>query len=137
DDRVAGVRQGQALTEGRGPEGFAAQEDLCQEISVEVPGQRHSLYHRPKGRWFILSRKVVKDPAGAERLVQARRAMAVAGLKKCGRDLHLPNGGPLQEFGRVEAVLVVDLLGRQAQVIDPAVDLILAHVEKSGNVADR
>ena len=51
-------------------------------------------------------------------------------------NLHPPRGGPLEQLGAVEAVLVVDAVGRELPLLDPAIDRLLGDFQQARDVFD-
>src|SRR5439155_25841294 len=79
-----------------------------------------------------------EDSAGLQRFNETRDGgrIALRLVEDGRRDVHLPGRGPFQELCPVEAVLLVDAVGWEDALTDPAVDRLLGNVEELGDLSD-
>ena len=64
------------------------------------------------------------------------RAAAVRLGKDIGRDVQPLRSRPFEQFRPIEAILLIDPIGWQLALLDPAVDRLLGYFEQLGGIAD-
>ena len=64
------------------------------------------------------------------------RAAAVRLGKDVGRDIQPLRSRPFEQFRPIEAILLVDPIGRQLALLDPAVDRFFRYFEQLSRIAD-
>src|SRR5438034_4844179 len=138
DDRVAHVGNGDAVADARRLQGFPGKEHTEEEFPIDLFGEAHVLDHGAEGVFLVGPGEPVEDSAGLQGFDQTRdgRRIALGLVEDGGRDVHLPGRGPFQELCPVEAVLLVDAVGREHALTDPAVDRLLGNVEELGDLSD-
>lgn len=81
---------------------------------------------------FVRSTHPIEDPARLQRLYEpgerGRRTLRLG--EDLWGDVHSAGGCPLQEFSAVEAVLIVDPIGWQDALSDPAVDCFFGDLKE-------
>ena len=79
----------------------------------------------------------VVDAAGLEGLGQAHgRAAAVRLDEDVGRDVQPLRSRPFEQFRPIEAILLVDPVGRQLALFHPAVDRLLGNFQQLSGITD-
>ena len=139
DDRIADVRQGDAVADGRRRRRFPHQQQPQDQLAIDALRQRQHLHQGPQGPLLAGVLDVIEDPARFQGLGQAGRRL-VGGLQvvqHLQRELDLVRGRPFQQFGAVETVLAVHVLGRQSALLDPPRHGRFRHAEEPGYVANR
>jgi len=130
DDRVADVRNSDAVAHGGGGDRLAGQEHLQEKIPVHFPRQLHEIDHGSEDGFLVAAFDAVMNAARAQSL---RQAFALAGLLAVfAEQIHgnaQPAGRrPLEELSLVETVLVSDLVSGQAALFEPPVNSFFAYI---------
>jgi hypothetical protein len=137
--RVARVRQGDAVADGGGGEAFAGDEDLQQVGTVDLVGQAQMV--DDIGQYFvpIFPLEAVEDPPCLERLAQRRQGHR-AGLRLLEgfrRYADATGSRPFEQLRPIEPVLLVDPVGRDDLLLDPAIDGFFRDTQQPGGVFHR
>ncbi len=137
DDRVAHVRDRDAVSDPRRSERLAREQHLIEELAIDVVGQLHGVDHGAKDRGLVVTADPVVDAARAQRVLERRRRLRLALRlgEDLGRHVDLLRGRPLEELRAVDPILVVDPIGREQTLLDPAVDALLRDVQKRRRLA--
>src|SRR5204863_426151 len=137
-DRISHVGNGDAVADARGLQGLPGEEHTEEELPIDLFGEAHVLDHGTEGALLVGPGEPVEDSAGLQRFNETRDGgrIALRLVEDGRRDVHLPGRGPFQELCPVEAVLLVDAVGREHALTDPAVDRLLGNVEELGDLSD-
>src|SRR5205814_1690796 len=127
DDRVSNVRDRDAVADSRGSELLAREEDAQEELAVDLLGELQEGDDRPERLLLRRPLNAAVDAAARERVRDARQlgALLLRPVEEARGDGEALLGRPLEELGAIESVLLVELIGREAPLLDPLVDLLL------------
>ena len=130
DDGVADMGDGDAVADAGGAKGFAGEEDLMEEFAVDFFGQAHDLDHVAQDSRFFGAFDAVIDAAGFESVEEGGQ-LGIAGVglgKSLDGDGDALGGGPFEDFGAVEAALLVDAIDGNAVLLDPSINGLIRHI---------
>ena len=138
-DRIADVRQGDAVADGGGRRCFTCQVQAKQNIAVDRVRQRQQRDERPQR--VVLARRLqpIIDAAHRKRGRQVRHGLRIAleAVEQFGRNLEAVGGRPLQKLGPMEAVLPANVLRGQPAPLDPSDQGGFRRVEEFAYFAQR
>ncbi len=136
-DRIADVRHGDAVAQSRGTERLPRQQHLEQELAVNLLGQGHDLDQRLEHGKLVRPAEPIVDAACLEGFRQTDDGAAAVRLgKDVGRDVQALRSRPFEQFGPIEAVLLIDPIRRQPALLDPPVNRFFGYLEQLSGIAD-
>ena len=136
-DRIADVRHGDAVAQRRGTERLPCQQHLEQELAVNLLGQGHDLDQRLEHGKLVRAAEPIVDAACFEGFRQTHGGAAAVGLgKDIRRDIQALRSRPFEQFRPIEAILVIDPIGRQLALLDPTVNRFFGYFEQLRGIAD-
>ena len=119
------------------PSDSLRQQHLEQKLAVDLLGQGHDFDQRLQHRELVGAAEPVVDAARLKGFGQAHHGAAAVRLgEDVGRDVQPLRGRPFEQFRPIEAILLVDAVGRQLALLDPTVDRFLGNLEQLRRIAD-
>ena len=133
--RIAHVRQGDPLADGRRSQRLPGKQHLEQKLPIDHFRQRHQFHDRTQDLGLVLAADAIVDSPGLQGIDQpGRRGAVVRLVENIGRDFHPLRGGPFQQFRPIEAILLVHPIGRQLSLLDPTIDGFFRYAQKLSGV---
>ena len=137
-NRVAHVRNGDAVADAGGAQRFPRENDVQQQVAIQLLRQRHATNGGGQRGVLVPAGDAVVDAPrlhrGGKR--RSRHARYVRRVEYLGRNSHALRDRPLQQFHAVKAILFVHAVCSQRALLDPTIDRLFGHFQQPCGVSD-